>query len=246
MTTNNNNIHKNDISTSKERGCALTCVQIQNLHISTLTCQGQKYVNLGLCWVWVCIHMWFGGGLWQTCGLVRQAGILLQPLPTFVAAPMPHQPAMLIFVVHQFMRRAGPFWMQSCQNISTDVISDQIISVIIPRTCYTQVILTPFNIWSLRSSFVFANQIPSILMQENFSIKAKSFGLCQPHMRVHWICIRLEIFNCGWNLHSVELPWHTWCQVLLPTHCVLGEIPLLSHIWVVSKTDFSLEFSLHE
>ena len=152
MTTNNNNIHKNDISTSKERGCALTCVQIQNLHISTLTCQGQKYVNLGLCWVWVCIHMWFGGGLWQTCGLVRQAGILLQPLPTFVAAPMPHQPAMLIFVVHQFMRRAGPFWMQSCQNISTDVISDQIISVIIPRTCYTQVILTPFNIWSLRSS----------------------------------------------------------------------------------------------
>ena len=60
MTTNNNNIHKNDISTSKGRGCALTCVQIQNLHISTLTCQGQKYVNLGLCWVWVCIHMWFG------------------------------------------------------------------------------------------------------------------------------------------------------------------------------------------
>ena len=28
------------------------------------------------------------------------------------------------FVVHQFIRRAGPLWMQSCQNISTDVISD--------------------------------------------------------------------------------------------------------------------------
>ena len=41
-------------------------------------------------------------------------------------------------------------------------------------------------------------------------------------------------------LHSVELTLAPWCQVLLPTHCVLGEIPRLSHIWVVSKKWFFL------
>ena len=74
------------------------------------------------------------------------------------------------------------------------VISDQWSDL---GCCYTQVILTPFvfafKFCLCKSSSIYFNA------REFFSIKAKSFGLCQPHVCVHWIHIRLEIFNCGWN-----------------------------------------------
>ena len=57
----------------------------------------------------LCMCLWFGEGLWHTCGMRGLQGILLPQLSTLVAAPMPPQSAILISVVHHFIRRAGPF-----------------------------------------------------------------------------------------------------------------------------------------